>query len=1063
MRAAFRQLSNAGPSQYRLVRSLPAQRILYSTISPTITTAEDSNATSTSKEENEPEKLQAHKPPPPSDDPADGDDTPSSGNSADKSAAKTSRSAHSERLRARRAGWSSGRQAHFKPIISERFIKSNVMPLEQIVKITEFPHGPQGVNGPCKDSDLDGKKVFPVSIPSLTHTQVTAYIRTLLRSPAKVNWNRHQLLLRAIYEDTIYVLDGYVLQLAKQFTADVVQLDAHDFAEMIQNIEDPGDTKLTEFIKSKFGDLGYVIKQRYRDEDQPGFEEEEDEGMDEEDDYEELARKDHLHKEDATALRIFSTPFVAASSGSASVTQAFSLNEKLTSTLTAAIDAVITKRGKDADPERPVFIYLRDYTMLSLTAGGPLVLSTLKEVIRKKRAAGGKYILVATEAGYPQVGTEELEPRLDIPFNPIDLSTFFRLDYYRKARTLEINLRNLQIVVGSYGAGLGEAAPKLVLPKDFHLDASNFMNPMLHDSHGIQKRETWEEIARLAIGSTDRALLNMEDIGRAYDLRSKAEQVVTGTDREMVIYKKESQNLDDDRTVLLSQEEQREVTREANEKGWDIAVGLKQAAEKKLIQRLRAEEERRSRTKQPAAEPKIVRPADCNKHEVQLLSAIVDPHTIDEGFADIRTPPSTVHALKNSISLRLNQPDAFKYGILAKNQISGVLLYGPPGTGKTLLAKAVAKECGARVLDIKGSEIQSMWVGEGEKNIKALFSLARKIAPTVIFLDEVDALFAARSEKAQQNHREVINQFMAEWDGIRSKNLGVIVMGATNRPFDLDEAILRRMPRRIMVDLPTEEDRLAILKIHLKDEKIHDEVDLRALANRTVRYSGSDLKNVVISAALTAVSEAMAKNLPVTERVLTNAHFEAALKEVKSSVPEGASILSELRKWHAKLNGKEKKGLWGFAEKVESKKENEEQLPKRDPEELKKETVEIEEAAKEEAKKKADAKTKGKTDEELLAEFYKKQEQMGREPRVMWELEPSRVTDGEVEHSRESDMKAQEERLSTWKSSWEAAKKAFTGESGSDQAEKKASDEPGLKKVEENKSEEPKPDKPEKE
>jgi SpoVK/Ycf46/Vps4 family AAA+-type ATPase len=125
------------------------------------------------------------------------------------------------------------------------------------------------------------------------------------------------------------------------------------------------------------------------------------------------------------------------------------------------------------------------------------------------------------------------------------------------------------------------------------------------------------------------------------------------------------------------------------------------------------------------------------------------------------------------------------------------------------LCRAIAKECNIRMLLITPSHVQDMWVGESEKLVAATFSLARKIAPCVIFIDEVDAIFGARTNESgnsSRHHRSMLTEFMQEMDGLHSaganKKNGIIVIGATNRPFDLDDAILRRLPRRMLVDLP---------------------------------------------------------------------------------------------------------------------------------------------------------------------------------------------------------------------------------------------------------------------
>lgn len=293
----------------------------------------------------------------------------------------------------------------------------------------------------------------------------------------------------------------------------------------------------------------------------------------------------------------------------------------------------------------------------------------------------------------------------------------------------------------------------------------------------------------------------------------------------------------------------------------------------------------------------------ANKYEKKLLSRIVDPKNVQGSFKDVRAPSTTIDTLQSLISLPLIRPDLFQHGILKKNFIPGVLLFGPPGTGKTMLAKAVAKESGSRMLDIQASDIYDMYVGQGEKNVRAIFSLARKLSPCVIFIDEVDSLMSKRgSDHSSKSHREIINQFMVEWDGLSSHNQGVIVMAATNRPFDLDDAVMRRMPRRILVDLPTEQDRLEILKILTRDEQ--HEVSLTELAKSTQHYSGSDLKNVCVTAALKAVQEQVKSEKVV---LLNMEHFKEALKMVPPSSSEEMGSLIEIRKWDRQFgDGKRK-------------------------------------------------------------------------------------------------------------------------------------------------------------
>ncbi|RPB28052.1 AAA-domain-containing protein [Terfezia boudieri ATCC MYA-4762] len=312
----------------------------------------------------------------------------------------------------------------------------------------------------------------------------------------------------------------------------------------------------------------------------------------------------------------------------------------------------------------------------------------------------------------------------------------------------------------------------------------------------------------------------------------------------------------------------------------------------------------------------------CNPHEQKLLSGVINPDKIRVGFSQVRVPKETVEALKTLTSLSLVRPEAFRYGVLATDRIPGVLLYGPPGTGKTLLARAVAKESGATVLEVSGSDIFDMYVGEGEKNVRAIFTLASRLSPCIIFLDEADAILASRSSASspRTTHREIINQFLREWADVPLSLSPTFLMVATNRPFDLDDAVLRRLPRRILVDLPTQTDRLEIFRIHLREESLAADVDLMDLSKRTSLYSGSDLKNLCVAAALACVKEAqeewVSKGVRFPEkRILEKRHFEKALKEVGASVGEDMGTLGAMRKWDEKFGeGRRRKGgrMMGF-------------------------------------------------------------------------------------------------------------------------------------------------------
>ena len=322
-----------------------------------------------------------------------------------------------------------------------------------------------------------------------------------------------------------------------------------------------------------------------------------------------------------------------------------------------------------------------------------------------------------------------------------------------------------------------------------------------------------------------------------------------------------------------------------------------------------------------------------DRYEKKLLRGVLKPHQIRTTFADVNAPSKTIDDLQSLTALSIKRPDAFSYGVLSTDKISGLLLYGPPGTGKSLMAKIVAGQTGVNMIQVSSAEINDMYVGEAEKNIRALFSLAKKLNPCVIFIDEADALFGSRSaDRARSSHREVINQFLKEWDGMNNDAGGAFIMVATNRPFDLDDAVLRRLPRRILVDLPTEPDRQKILQIHLKGENLAGDVDLVGVATRTPFYSGSDLKNVCVAAALNAVKD---ENRTASEhksdeaykhperRTLRAAHFEAALDEVSASISEDMDSLKAIRKFDEQYGdsrmGRKKSTKWGFRTPQEQK------------------------------------------------------------------------------------------------------------------------------------------------
>jgi cell division protease FtsH len=187
----------------------------------------------------------------------------------------------------------------------------------------------------------------------------------------------------------------------------------------------------------------------------------------------------------------------------------------------------------------------------------------------------------------------------------------------------------------------------------------------------------------------------------------------------------------------------------------------------------------------------------------------------------------------------------------------GVLLVGPPGTGKTLIARAVAGEAGVPFISITGSDFMEMFVGVGAARVRDLFQTARKQAPAIIFVDEIDSIGRKRGAGLGGGHDEreqTLNQMLAEMDGFEATE-GIVMMAATNRPDILDPALLRpgRFDRQILVPLPTQDERVEILKVHMRDKKVDPDVDVAVVARGTPGMSGADLANLVNEAALFAV------------------------------------------------------------------------------------------------------------------------------------------------------------------------------------------------------------------
>jgi transitional endoplasmic reticulum ATPase len=262
--------------------------------------------------------------------------------------------------------------------------------------------------------------------------------------------------------------------------------------------------------------------------------------------------------------------------------------------------------------------------------------------------------------------------------------------------------------------------------------------------------------------------------------------------------------------------------------------------------------------------------------------------------------------LQETVQYPVEHPEKFlKFGM---SPSKGVLFYGPPGCGKTLLAKAIANECQANFISIKGPELLTMWFGESEANVRDVFDKARAASPCVLFFDELDSIAKARGSSAGDAggaSDRVLNQLLTEMDGMGAKK-NVFIIGATNRPDQIDPALLRpgRLDQLIYIPLPDERSRLAVFKAALRKSPIAKDVDLDYLAKVTPGFSGADLTEICQRACKLAIRESIDKDLqrvraakergeavmemddedPVPE--IRKDHFEEAMSSARRSVSD---------------------------------------------------------------------------------------------------------------------------------------------------------------------------------
>ncbi|NWS08139.1 KTNA1 protein, partial [Motacilla alba] len=318
--------------------------------------------------------------------------------------------------------------------------------------------------------------------------------------------------------------------------------------------------------------------------------------------------------------------------------------------------------------------------------------------------------------------------------------------------------------------------------------------------------------------------------------------------------------------------------------------------------------ENKSTSEISESEPKKFDSTGYDKDLVEALERDIISQNPNIRWDDIADLVEAKKLLKEAVVLPMWMPEFFK-GI--RRPWKGVLMVGPPGTGKTLLAKAVATECKTTFFNVSSSTLTSKYRGESEKLVRLLFEMARFYAPTTIFIDEIDSICSRRgTSEEHEASRRVKAELLVQMDGVGGATENddpskmVMVLAATNFPWDIDEALRRRLEKRIYIPLPSAKGREELLKINLRELELADDVDLANIAEKMEGYSGADITNVCRDASLMAMRRRIEgltpeeiRNLPRDEMHMptTMEDFEIALKKVSKSV--SAADIEKYEKW----------------------------------------------------------------------------------------------------------------------------------------------------------------------
>uniref|UniRef100_A0A914VL29 AAA+ ATPase domain-containing protein n=1 Tax=Plectus sambesii TaxID=2011161 RepID=A0A914VL29_9BILA len=306
-----------------------------------------------------------------------------------------------------------------------------------------------------------------------------------------------------------------------------------------------------------------------------------------------------------------------------------------------------------------------------------------------------------------------------------------------------------------------------------------------------------------------------------------------------------------------------------------------------------AKEQAEKQAKRLIEELGLDRSVNLSEYELQIAAQLVSAAKDGVEWNELGGCDELIKELQERVilPLQLRHTHSARSQLLAPPK--GVLLYGPPGCGKTLMAKAISRAAGARFINLQVSSLTDKWYGESQKLTAAVFSLARKFQPTIIFIDEIDSFLRGRQSHDHEATAMMKAQFMSLWDGFSNSDADVIVMGATNRPEDVDKAILRRMPARFAVPVPSNNSRAAIFRVILKEEPLAADIDFEMISRESSGLSGSDVKEICRLAVLRRARELVEEGVDIDygqraeERLLTEEDLLESVKKYRKCADVG--------------------------------------------------------------------------------------------------------------------------------------------------------------------------------